>query len=587
MVDILREIWGNLCGLDKDNNLVIAGTKIITNARGSQGEITITGPAKNVILDTDFWSDIDDVGSLRILTWAHRKGLINLMGVCVSTTQTTSAAAISAVLKADGVSCPVASGPLTSHTQGSNTYNATLSGFTKTIYSNTGLLDSVKLYRTLLARATSRVTLCIVGYLVNVQELLQSAPDTISPLSGAQLVAQKVEAIFFGGFDFTGATAEFNAAVTAQAKTATAYVLSNYQGLLYVNDYNTGLFPTFCNLTIAPTTSEIVAAAYSAASSAVGRRSWDPVTALLTVAPSLAAAGFAATSGRVTFDSSTGFASFTAGNSTHRNCVATVNFRALQVAIENIMTPALQPASFQTIVEPNFATTAPPVTGVTDASNLVAWYVPSDTNVSNGAAVAAWPDRLGRWPLVQATAGAQPTYASSKVSKNAVAFSADDALSAVGFAFPHPCTIYARVEIDSAPGATATILTNNHDTVASNNARSASFVMTTGRVPQMSVTGETTYAVDSAAAVATGGWVCLCGQMSQSTCEMSVDNVSDGTTALTRFSNYITGKLTVGGLFADGSISPFTGWLGEIRIYQGSHTSVTRALVIAEMAAGS
>ena len=60
--------------------------------------------------------------------------------------------------------------------------------------------DAVTLYRTALAKAEDRsVAVSSIGFVTNIAALLVSPADDISPLSGRDLVAQKVKTIVWMG----------------------------------------------------------------------------------------------------------------------------------------------------------------------------------------------------------------------------------------------------------------------------------------------------------------------------------------------------------------------------------------------------
>lgn len=54
--------------------------------------------------------------------------------------------------------------------------------------------DAVKIYRQILSRANEKsITICTIGFLTNLRDLLLSGPDEYSDLPGSKLVAQKVK----------------------------------------------------------------------------------------------------------------------------------------------------------------------------------------------------------------------------------------------------------------------------------------------------------------------------------------------------------------------------------------------------------
>ncbi len=145
----------------------------------------------NVILDTDLDSDVDDVGALAMLHTLEANHRIKILGIIVTSDDTHAAAcaaAINTFYERPEIPVGVEKGiPLRS-----------FSRYTKALASEfpTGdkqPLDATVLYRQLLAAAADQsVVLVSIGHLTNIRNLLESPPDSISPLTGNALVRQKV-----------------------------------------------------------------------------------------------------------------------------------------------------------------------------------------------------------------------------------------------------------------------------------------------------------------------------------------------------------------------------------------------------------
>src|SRR5690606_34385048 len=76
-------------------------------------------------------------------------------------------------------------------------------------------IDAVKLYREFLAKEKERVTIVTVGFLGNIAAFVESPPDDISPLTGRELIEQKVtQWVCMGGIfpegKFPGGEGEYN-----------------------------------------------------------------------------------------------------------------------------------------------------------------------------------------------------------------------------------------------------------------------------------------------------------------------------------------------------------------------------------------
>lgn len=489
------------------------------------------------IWDADLKSDVDDVGAIAIGIKLTKLGYVAPDCLLLSNSQTVMSPAMSGMFAFYGVNCPISSGPVTAMDSGTNSYAAAMTAFGKnTIASNTGLLNSVQLARKKLANVPdkSRTWLCL-GFLVNIQDFLQSPPDAYSPLTGKQLWDAKIKRLVTVLFDFNNLTAvEFNSAINATARAATAYVLANIGSTPIFNvDFNLGNFPTFSSCLVTPTISDITAAAYNAATTkgAAGRRSWDPMGMFVACAPSLDAAGLLATPGDVTFDSVAGTSRFTPNPVGRFNRLdATVNKRALQIALDSLINQSA--TEFPIVNQIDYSTPNAPST-YTDYQNIVAMWHPADVGVADAAPVTIWPERFGRFPLRQPTSGQQPTYAAALGGKNAVSFLTDDSLFCTGVSLPHPFTLYMRI-YQSAQSGTTTLFTCNNDTVASNNSRSATVEMQASGIPRVSSTCEYAYSIDPAAqAVANTTWTTLMAVVDLDRVEMLVNNVSNGFTFIT------------------------------------------------------
>ena len=165
---------------------------------------------KNVILDTDLGSDVDDVGAVALANILHNKKIINLL--CV--THTTSGLygplvceAINEFYHNEDIPVGVHKGKEFLKEELPDNYpQPTSEAFPHKHQSVEQLPDAVKMLREYLEK-NDHVTLIFVGPLMNLGNLMKSEPDEISPLNGEELINQKVDAVYImgGGFpDVTG-----------------------------------------------------------------------------------------------------------------------------------------------------------------------------------------------------------------------------------------------------------------------------------------------------------------------------------------------------------------------------------------------
>lgn len=157
-------------------------------------------PAR-VILDTDFASDVDDVGALAVLHALADAGEAEILAVMVSDGgNAPSHRAIDAINTFYGrpdIPIGVVSGAAPAFP--SSYVDALASGFPNDIENPRTAVD---LYREILSdQPDESVTIVSVGYLTNLDALLSSPPDEYSSSSGQQLVAAKVRRwVAMGGY---------------------------------------------------------------------------------------------------------------------------------------------------------------------------------------------------------------------------------------------------------------------------------------------------------------------------------------------------------------------------------------------------
>ncbi len=150
--------------------------------------------APGVILDMDYGGDVDDAIDLKLACKLHQMGLIRLLAVTHSSSNDWGASSISAALAYYGVKVPVGISKVptgvTLDIYGSfvatNTANPAKYWFTN---SN----DAKDIMRYALANSpNSNVVIITTGPLNNLQRLIDSIADANSPLTGSQLLAQKL-----------------------------------------------------------------------------------------------------------------------------------------------------------------------------------------------------------------------------------------------------------------------------------------------------------------------------------------------------------------------------------------------------------
>lgn len=164
-----------------------------------------------VIFETDMGNDVDDALALDMLFKYQNQGVIELLGIATNNVKDGSIEYLDIMTNWYGhPETPL--GVVVDGAAGDNNpnYAQTVAQMTDSVgapvYARAHADDdfirpAVEMYRSLLAaQPDSSVTIVSVGFSTNLSQLLNSEPDSISPLSGAELVAQKVaQLVTMGG----------------------------------------------------------------------------------------------------------------------------------------------------------------------------------------------------------------------------------------------------------------------------------------------------------------------------------------------------------------------------------------------------
>jgi hypothetical protein len=155
-------------------------------------------PPVNIIIDSDMAPSVDDVGDHAVMWALANRGEVNVLAEVCSSANDFSAPLMHAIATYYGHP-----NVLIGAHQGStpNLENSATSNYTQQIVARFGIAgdtranypDAVTVYRQALAGAPDHSVYIVAnGYWQPLQGLLQSPADSISPMTGVQLVAQKV-----------------------------------------------------------------------------------------------------------------------------------------------------------------------------------------------------------------------------------------------------------------------------------------------------------------------------------------------------------------------------------------------------------
>ncbi|MBQ9339705.1 MAG: nucleoside hydrolase [Paludibacteraceae bacterium] len=197
-------------------NIILLSLSIaISSCSHQAGRNTISVNATPlIILDTDIGGCTDDVFAIEMLYEYQRRNACQLLGIIVDREGEDNAACIDVFnnyfgypdtpigLERNGIDSPKVFTDYRYLLHLTDTTGAPL--FPCTISDYSTLSDGWQLYRQLLAAQPDHsVTVCAIGFLTSLAHLLESTPDSISPLNGIELVQQKVKCLYIMAGCFT------------------------------------------------------------------------------------------------------------------------------------------------------------------------------------------------------------------------------------------------------------------------------------------------------------------------------------------------------------------------------------------------
>ena len=190
---------------------ILAAVGLLALAACSAGKEEAEAPLP-VILDTDMGNDVDDLLAMQMLMNYESEGRVKVLGIGLAKANRKACDFVRAYYGRYGSGAPTF-GYMTSgsNPDDGNYLTAALAAL-GTDSLPAGGCESVEMYRRLLSSsADSSLTIIAIGPLTNMARLLDSAPDSISPLSGEELVGRKVRSLCMMGGDFrSDAAAEWN-----------------------------------------------------------------------------------------------------------------------------------------------------------------------------------------------------------------------------------------------------------------------------------------------------------------------------------------------------------------------------------------
>lgn len=165
-----------------------------------ESNIAVSNAPRKVIIDTDYASDADDVVALELAMVYDNHQIIDLIGVALSTTYSRSPMALNNQLSKGGHS-DVA---VAMDTSGNGCQVETR--YVDVMYQggSSSYEQPVQMYRRLLSESADKVSIIVIGFTQNIEDLLKSQPDAYSPLNGVDLMREKVDTVYIVGGNLAG-----------------------------------------------------------------------------------------------------------------------------------------------------------------------------------------------------------------------------------------------------------------------------------------------------------------------------------------------------------------------------------------------
>ena len=154
-----------------------------------------TTPGKEMILDVDMCTDVDDVCAVRIATALDDDGTIDLKGVAYSIVGKNNLEALRGFLLYENKP-DVLIGKSMANNPDESPYWDLMAAYND---GNVNAYEAVKMYRKILSESNTPVDIVTTGYTTNIEALLKSQPDEYSDLSGLELVKQKCGQLYIVG----------------------------------------------------------------------------------------------------------------------------------------------------------------------------------------------------------------------------------------------------------------------------------------------------------------------------------------------------------------------------------------------------
>jgi hypothetical protein len=560
-----------------------------------------------VIWDTDWWTDVDDVLALRLLLHAERLGLVDVRAITIDTLLAQGPGSVDAFCLAEHrLDMPI--GAHASYVPaGSPPYQATMFDSWPHVEGWHAATESATtVMRRALAEADdASVDMISVGYMTNFSALLASAADSISALTGLELVTAKCRHLWVMGGQYgsltQGGSVEGNFTRDATAATAASTVCSTWPTDITFLGYEVGVDAVVGGNLNGLAAADILAKALSDYGLVTGRAAWDPMLTWLACLGDPTAAGYTTVSGTNAVNGSTGVNTWTAGAGTHRYVlrsqpqhwyVADLNSRLLPGQRDPLPVAPPSLVGVKAIdgmrrSSPQTQLVLPARTTTLDTGLIMHLHADDLTDVTGGGTISHWDCRMRSAPVRQHTSAARGTWIADCGSTGlaGVRFATGDFMMSSPVILPATLTVYVRALWGTLP-------TGNQTLIACDQSYKAQRIfhlkaLNAGGVQAVNFAVNGNGQTDSPAGtlVATNTWYTLILRMNSTSLEGMLDGVGNGATGTTNCDSG-TAPIVLGGRYSDTATSneQMVGDIREVRVYNVLHDDSTVTAVAAAMA---
>lgn len=292
---------------------------------------------KAVIFDTDWWTDVDDACAIRILHSAHKDGLVDIKGICLSALDGYSVESLSTFMNYEGMEgITIGADKEATDFPGKSCFHEYLAknGPEATFKSVDEIEDAVEFYRRILSESRGRVDIIVVGFPNTIARLLESKPDSYSRLDGIELVRRKAGTLWIMAGKYPDGS-EHNFNLTERSRKAGAKVCEEWPGRIVFLGYEIGI-----KVQAGGTLPEgdLLRKILILHNDFNGRDAWDPMTVYMACLGSPEKAGFNVIRGRNSVNPEDGSNLFTEGKGRHSYVTFKASPDVIKSALDGILT---------------------------------------------------------------------------------------------------------------------------------------------------------------------------------------------------------------------------------------------------------